>query len=144
MSGIPLPAPQSVQWLGSTHGCLWPAPQKRSQHTCRQQAQQESSKILAALSVLMWTQIGGLTNRSRGSQTDAKQTRQTRTGYSTGRVSWVRTPQIGKMTQGSQHTLGFTQWSRGNFSSTGQEHGDRHFPYPSSSGLRLANRKGSV
>lgn len=52
-------------------------------------------------------------------------------------------PQIGKTTQGSQHTLGFTRWSRGDFSSTGQEHRDGCFPYPSSSGLRLANRKGS-
>lgn len=95
------------------------------------------------ISMLMWTQMGGLTNRSRDhrqkpSRLDRPEQR-TPQGGALGFDS-----QIGKTTQGSQHTLDFTGLSRGGFSSTGQEHGDRHFPYPSSSGLRLANRKGSA
>lgn len=52
------------------------------------QAQQESSRIGCFVSLLMRTQIGGLTNRSRGSQTETKQTRQTRTG-DMGGDSWI-------------------------------------------------------
>lgn len=61
----------------------------------------------------MWTQTGGLTNRSRGHRQKPSRPDKPEQGTSQGGLLGMIT-QIGKTTQGSQHTLDFyTMVTRG-------------------------------